>query len=164
MELYLMRHGLAEEQGSKYYPNDDRPLTDEGRDKLRASAKALKELVSGFDRILTSPLLRAHETAQLIARGFGVEERVEITPLLLPGFAKGKLLTTLEKESPDRSVLLVTHNPDVGIFASLLLGTAQYAIDFKKGSICRIQFDGVPVEGTGVLKWHLTQKQLGWMV
>ena len=160
MFIYFLRHGIAVQRGAAGYPNDDRPLTDEGREKMRKGARGIATLVSTIDIILTSPLIRAHDTAKIAAEALGADHKVEVCKELLPGSSAKKLILYLAKYKNLDHVMIVGHEPDLGFLASALLGSGQSVIDFKKGAMCCIEVSGLPPHGTGTLHWHLQPKQL----
>lgn len=135
-ELYFIRHGLAGEHGS--YANDaERPLTDEGKQKTRQVATRLHTLKLRFDLILTSPLVRARQTADLLLEA-KLAESLQETPDLAPG---GSLMAWLdwlqEWRSPQHKTLaLVGHEPDLSTWAETLLwGEAKGVLQLKKAGI-----------------------------
>ncbi len=108
MKLYLLRHGKADWPNWDK-PDDDRPLTDEGRKQLAAVAKMLARLEIA-PVILTSPLPRASQTAEIA--GKHLREKIRVEPLLRPGFDAGKLKKILQDFSGD-SLMIVGHEPDL---------------------------------------------------
>lgn len=164
MVVYIVRHAVAVERGSASYPNDDRPLTDDGRDKMAKAAKAIAKQVGHIDRFISSPLIRAHETAKIVARAFGDEKSVELCDELAPGKSLRSLLTALSAYKALNSILIVGHQPDLGYLASALLGSTESIIEFKKGAVCAIELSTLPPKGSGTLLWHLQPKQLRALV
>ena len=160
MEVYILRHAIAVPRGTPGYPNDDRPLTDEGIEKMTRAAEGIANVVKNFNLILTSPLSRAQDTARITARALKCEENVQSCSELLPGSSPKNLLSLLEKNKDKDRVLLVGHEPDLGYLASSLLGSLNPVIAFKKGSLCRIDLMDFSLEEPGTLIWHLTPKQL----
>ena len=153
MELYLLRHAIAVERGTPGYPNDDRPLTEDGTAKMVRAAKGIAQVIGPPDLILTSPLIRARDTALIAAKALGSEDRVELCDLLRP--AKYKRF---------KKILLAGHEPDLGVLASTLIGASRPVIEFKKGALCAIQLTSLPPREPGKLLWHLTPKQLRGLV
>jgi phosphohistidine phosphatase len=160
MEVYILRHAIAIAHGSLNYPNDDRPLTEEGVEKMKKAAKGIAELVPHLDVILTSPLERARHTAQITAEALSCEANVKTCKELLPGTPAAALVESLRGVRAKERLMLVGHEPDLGLFASSLLGARGSVIQFRKGSLCRIDVDKIPPSKSGVLVWHLTPKQL----
>ncbi|MEB3356001.1 MAG: phosphohistidine phosphatase SixA [Synechococcales bacterium] len=153
--LYLIRHGIAAERGT--YPNDgDRPLTDEGQRKTRQVAKRLQELELRFDLILSSPLLRARQTAEIL-QDVGLGDRLELTADLAPDGDFDHWLHWL-LDQPDRQNLtlaLVGHQPDLGNWTERLVwGEVGDRLVLKKAGVVGLTLpnSGSPV-GQSDLFW-----------
>lgn len=161
MQICLLRHGDALPVGAPGVESDhQRPLSDEGRKEIQAVAAALRKLNIHPTRILTSPLIRARETAEIVAQNLG---DLPVLPWeeLGNGFSPSGLLSRLRELAPEESVVLVGHQPDLGQFAAFLLfGDTDADISLKKGGACFVEFRNHPESGRGSLKWLLTQKQL----
>jgi phosphohistidine phosphatase len=157
--IYLVRHGLAAEQGPDYPNDDDRPLTDEGIERLRAQALGMRELRVRLDRVLTSPLLRAAQTAEVLAAGVGCETPLVPVDALRPGGRYDALMAALGRLGDDRSVALVGHMPSMGAIAARLIGAAE-PLPFKKGAVCCIEVDRLPPAQAGRLHWFLPPRAL----
>ncbi len=160
MIVYILRHAIAVEKGTPGYHNDDRPLTDDGKDKMAKAAKGIANLVSDVDVIMSSPLVRAYDSAKIAARALGAEQKLEVCTNLLPGSSLKGLLTYMGKFKNLNGVMIVGHEPDLGYFASALLGSDDAIIEFKKGSLCAIEVSTLPPRAKGKLIWHLQPKQL----
>lgn len=156
----MLRHGDAVPRGTPGYPNDDRPLTEEGIKKLTESAKGIARIVESFDIIISSPLIRALDTAKITAETVGYEKEIPTTEYLIPGNPMRSLFNFLKEYNNKEKLLLVGHEPQLGYLASYLLGIEEHVIEFKKGGMCRIDIPSFPPEKNGVLVWHLTQKHL----
>jgi phosphohistidine phosphatase len=160
--LYLFRHGLAGDRGT--YANDDqRPLTDEGQQKTRRVAKRLRELNINIDLILSSPLVRAQQTADILL-DIGVGRKLEISEFLAPD---GSLDRWLEwfiqwRHGVAGTLMLVGHQPDLGLWAETLLwGTAKEVIALKKAGIIGIEVpESGTVRGSCQLFWLTSPKLL----
>jgi phosphohistidine phosphatase len=163
MLVYILRHGIAAPRGVKPYPNDDRPLTEEGIEKISKAAKGIIRVVDDVDVILTSPLVRAADTAKIVADALNVESKLQICHELAPGSSLQNLLAYLAKYKKLRSIMIVGHEPDLAYFVSALLGKKTPVIEFKKGSLCCIEVTTIPSRKDGTLLWHLTSKQLRLM-
>ena len=168
IELYLMRHGIAADLGEGgIIKDEDRPLTPEGRARMKQAAAGLKDLGLKFNLILTSPLLRARQTAEAVAAVMDLQHRVKIIETLAPGkaFATGEgghaeIFLELGAYQFDRA-LLVGHMPDLSELASFLLaGNRNLNIEFKKGALCAIEVTSIPPRGPGLLRWLMTPKQM----
>src|SRR6185503_8794260 len=157
-ELYLIRHGIAEERGDAWPDDAKRPLTEEGTERMRKAARGLVRLGVKFDAVLTSPFVRTRQTAEIVATAY--EERPPIVAVesLAPGGSIQSVLSDLERQARRSRVALVGHEPGIGELAARLAG-ARYPIEFKKGAVCRIDVKTFPA-GPGKLRWFLTAKIL----
>jgi phosphohistidine phosphatase len=152
MQIYLVRHAIAEPGGASWPDDSLRPLTEEGRRRFAAASAGLARFEGIPERILTSPYVRARQTAELLAAAEGSASVVESFAALEPGHSPSTILARLRKQKGDR-VALVGHEPDLGHLAATLLG-AERPIPFKKGAICRIDVEWRRVP-TGTLVWFL---------
>lgn len=162
MELYLMRHGIAVAEDIPGIAADaDRPLSPKGIKRTRKAAKGLLALKLSFDRILTSPLARAQQTARIVAEAFRMEEQVQEIPELAPGGSVQKLLSSLATYKADRKILIVGHQPLLGELASFLLsGAEKMEIRLKKGGLCCLEVADLQTDKPVTLHWLLTPRQL----
>lgn len=156
-ELYLIRHGLAEERGDAWPDDSKRPLTEQGMSRLRKSARGLARAGVAFDVILTSPLVRARQTAEVIAGALDVRPPVVTVEPLAPGGLNQAVIAELEKHARRSRIALVGHEPGIGELAARLAGS-RHPMQFKKGAMCRIDVDAVPPPEPGTLRWFLTPK------
>jgi phosphohistidine phosphatase len=161
-ELYIMRHGIAVTRGSPGFSDDaKRPLTPEGKQKVRKIAAGLKRLGVALDWILSSPLVRSVETAEIIGESLGVEVPMEFCDALRPGGSAEGLIAFLAKGSNRRRVLVVGHEPDLSELAARLMGAGRHAnLAFKKGGCCLITFEEFPPKSPGRLVWWATSRLL----
>ena len=120
--LYLIRHGIAEAQGEAWPDDAKRPLTDDGIARLRKIARGLARLDVSIDVMLTSPLIRARQTAELIATGLDPRPHVTTIDSLAPGGTFAAVLADLEKQAKRSGVALVGHEPGIGELAARLAG------------------------------------------
>ena len=160
MEVYLLRHGIAVEQGTEGYSEAERPLTPDGIEKMTRAARGIAELVPEFDLILTSPLVRARETAQLAAEATKSADSIKVATGLLPGSAMRDTYALLQDHRAYRRVLLVGHEPHLSSFATYLLGGSSSVVEFKKGALCRIDIAATATRQPGLLIYHLPPKVL----
>ena len=156
-ELYLIRHGIAEERGEAWPDDAKRPLTEEGMARVRKSARGLAQLGVAFDAILTSPLVRTRQTADAVASAFTVRPHIVAVDSLAPGGTYQAVLADLEKQTRRSRIALVGHEPGIGELASRLAGS-RHPLEFKKGAACRIDVDALPPTGPGTLRWFLTSR------
>jgi phosphohistidine phosphatase len=159
LELYLIRHGVAAERGEEFPDDSKRPLTSEGISRLRKEAKAIEALGVSFDQILSSPLVRARQTADVFAEELKGKPPIANTDALTPAGSPGAVIQELGKHMRKARIALVGHEPNMGELAAFLIG-AKVALPFKKGAICRIDFSVFPPKGKGELCWFVTPKML----
>lgn len=159
-DLYLMRHGVAEVVPSTPGTGDaSRALTPDGKSRMLKVAKGLQQLGVELDWILTSPLKRANQTAEIVASVLGGKVHFETCPELAPGGSAEALITHLARRPARRRVLLVGHEPDMGELAARLIGAAGGAnVAFRKGGCCLIRFKKFPPQSPGQLIWWLTPR------
>jgi phosphohistidine phosphatase len=158
-ELYLVRHGLAEERGDAWPDDSKRPLTEDGIARMRKAARGLARLGVVLDVVLTSPLVRARQTAELVASGQASRPSLVNIDSLAPDGSYAALAADLEKHGRKNRIAIVGHEPGIGELAARLIGS-RHSIEFKKGAICRIDVDEIPPGGPGDLRWLLTPKIL----
>ncbi len=156
-ELYFVRHGLAEERGDAWPDDAKRPLTDEGMSRMRKSARGLTRIGVTLDVILTSPLVRARQTAEILASALDPRPSMVSIDSLKPDGTYAAVLADLDKHSRKCRIALVGHEPMMGEIAARLIGS-RHPIEFKKGGVCRIDVDDLPPAGPGDVRWMLTPK------
>jgi len=163
MNLYFMRHGIAADRADSGAGSGDRerPLTPKGIKRMQKAANGLAALSLSFDRILSSSLDRARQTAKIVAQTLRLEDRLEEIEQLCPDRSVQDLLAGLATYSDEKEILLVGHEPLLSNTVSYLLsGTVGAEIQLKKGGLCCLAVDGVPAKKRAVLHWALTPKQL----
>ncbi len=166
MNLYILRHGIAVEPGTPGYAKDaDRPLTPDGERKLRLIAGAMRALDLTFDLILTSPYVRARQTAEVVAKALKAQKNVELSDSLTPGGGTQQLIALLNHlRPPPESVLLVGHEPYLsGLISLLITGKASSSVVLKKGGLCKLAADSLKQGRCAALEWLLTPKQMALM-
>jgi phosphohistidine phosphatase len=159
IELYLIRHGIAAERGPSFPDDTKRPLVQKGVVRLRRSAEGLTALGITFDVILTSSLTRARQTADVLAEGLPGKPAIHVMESLAPGGTFNAFVEELAKYAKRTRIACVGHEPDLGQLAARLIG-ARRPLEFKKGGICRIDLDGVPLNGPGHLRWFVPPRML----
>src|ERR1700730_9707076 len=161
MRLVLMRHGEAGEADPTRWPGDrERPLTDAGRREHARGAGALRRMGVTFDRILTSPLARARETADITARAYGGVPVPEPSELLGDRAEPARTLAGLAAVDAER-LLCVGHEPTLSRLAALLIsrdGSAR--VEMRKSGVAVIDCAGRPGSGRGILQLHLRPDEL----
>jgi phosphohistidine phosphatase len=164
MIIYLMRHGPAVQlEENSELPDAKRPLTPDGRKKTRLAARGLRRLGVEVDVVLTSPLVRAKETADLVMGELSLPPgELRETTNLAPGADHDSLLRELSQLGHASSFLLVGHEPDLSHLASRLLVNGRTAVDimFKKAAVCCVAVTALPPKSPGQLLFMLQPKQL----
>ena len=159
MKLYLCRHADAADPLDDLR-DDDRWLTPKGRKQARKVGKALAREDEGPEVILTSPLVRAVQTAEGLAHALDFDGAIEATRALAPGGRLSAALAAVAAQAPDaKAVYLVGHEPMMSEWASLLLGT-RFPRAFAKGAVLRLDFDDEPAPGRAQAKFFLTPEKL----
>ena len=163
MQLLVIRHAIAEERedfGKTGQPDDLRPLLADGTRKMARAAPALTVLAPAIDVLASSPLVRAMQTAQIVAAEYqrlGIVQTDELRPDVDPPVTARWLASQANKEL----VAIVGHEPHLGLFVSwLLAGTDDSRIELKKGAACLLRLDEKPGKRAATLVWALTPWQL----
>jgi len=156
-QLFLIRHGVAEERGDAWPDDAKRPLSEDGIERLQKSARGLARLDVWIDVVLTSPLVRARQTAEIVASAFDPRPSMVTVESLAPGASYASLVADLEKHARKTRIALVGHEPGIGELAARLIGS-RHSFEFKKGAVCRIDVEEIPPVGPGDLRWLLTPK------
>lgn len=160
IELYLVRHAIAAERGPKYPDDRLRPLTVAGQKRFAEAVPGLLAMDVVIDFVLTSPLIRARETAQILAAGLKPKPAIAEVDALSPGGRHQAIVEAIKTHSKrHRRLALVGHEPDLGELAARLLA-ARGQVEFKKGGVMLIEVDGATPGGPGTLRWMLTPKAL----
>ena len=159
-ELYLVRHAIAAERGEDWPDDDKRPLTARGVARFKDAVNGLSHLDVVVDEIFTSPLVRAKQTAELLADGLPGKPSVKVLDALSPGHPPGSVLAQLARTAKRRRIALVGHEPGLGELAARMAGS-RHAFEMKKGAVCRVDVETLPPAGPGTLRWFLTPKILG---
>jgi len=162
MQLLIFRHGPAEDRdefAKRDLDDRRRPLTSAGIEQVRVTVRGIQRVYERLDRIFTSPLLRAVQTAERLAEIYridSIEERTALAPEVPPEAIE----LELRELEPDLRIALVGHRPDLEVLATWLLsGVALPAVALKKSGAARIDFSGRPARGRGELQWLLTPRQ-----
>jgi phosphohistidine phosphatase len=161
MDCVLVRHGIAVERGEWDGSDADRPLTERGAKRVAQMAAGLRRLDVQPTHVLSSPLIRAIETAKIVRRSLRIHAAVQIVDALLPDAPPNRLLSILHDLPPKACVLCIGHEPQLGMAASVFLsGRASMSFPLKKAGACLIELSIPPKPGQGVLRWWLTPSQL----
>ena len=157
--LYLVRHAIAAERGEDWPDDDKRPLTARGVARFKEAAAGLSRLDVAVDEIFTSPLVRAKQTAEILAGGLPGKPSVKVLDALSPGHVPASVLAQLARIARRRRIALVGHEPSLGELAAHLIGAGR-ALEFKKGGVCRIDVESLSSRRAGALNWFVTPKVL----
>jgi phosphohistidine phosphatase len=163
VRLLLLRHAIAPQRDPERWPDDRlRPLTPEGRRKMERGAKGIAALEVRPDLVLTSPLIRASETAKIAAEAFKPRPDVQVLKPLAPGGGSGGVLAGLAGLPPSSTVMLVGHEPDLSQLVGALVvePRGDLGIEFKKGGLAWIEFEGAPRARAGRLLMLLPPRVL----
>ena len=167
LRVLVVRHAVAEDKaafGATGAPDGDRPLTKDGRRKFRRVARGIVELVPDLGVLATSPLVRAVETAELLARRYakaGGDPTATRLAALAPGKANSLLLGWLADQPRSAPVAVVGHEPNLGQFVSwALTGLRDSFVEMKKGAACLIEFEDDVRAGRAKLLWAMRPGQL----
>jgi phosphohistidine phosphatase len=159
-QLFLVRHAIAAERGDKWPDDAKRPLTHQGAARMRTAAEGLSAIGVRPDVVVTSPLARAEQTADILVKGLGGEARLVTAPALAPGGSPAAVADAVSTLAKGRSIAIVGHEPGLGELAAWLVGARQ-PLPFKKGGVCRIDVaDWPPTARSGTLVWFATPKML----
>jgi len=161
MELVFLRHGAAADREDWKGDDADRPLTADGADRTKEVVRGLKALKVKPDIILSSPLLRARETAEIARKGLITDAKVELAEELAPEATPDRLIAGLGDLADKPVVLCVGHEPHISTTISAMVsGRTAASFDVKKAGACCIRFTGIPKAGAGTLLWLLPPKFL----
>ncbi|HEX4263597.1 MAG TPA: phosphohistidine phosphatase SixA [Verrucomicrobiae bacterium] len=164
MKLYILRHGDAAEHGDPRYKENERPLTPKGIQRTKQLAHVLREMEITFDAILSSPLTRARETAEIIGRGLKEPDNLRFSEHLTPSGNMEELVHQVNTIRPaPKSVILVGHEPYLSGFISLLCtGGPGLPIVVKKGALCRLDIQVLSCGKCAKLDWLLQPRVIGF--
>jgi phosphohistidine phosphatase len=155
MQIYLLRHGIAED-ARPGRPDSERPLTSEGRDKLRRVLKRARTADLTPSLILSSPYRRALETAAVAAEVLGYKGEIVRTGALVPESSPQDSWDEIRNRKDERAILLASHEPLMSSLVAFLLDSPDLHVDMKKAAMVRIDCERFGPKAGGVLKWMLT--------
>jgi len=158
MNLYIIRHAIAVERGAPGYDDDSqRPLTDAGRKKMKKIAKGMHQLKVKLDVILSSPYVRARDTARLLANEFEMKDKVALSDLLIPPGNFERLIDEIREKYDVNNLALVGHEPMLSSLISwLATGNTDMKVALKKGGVACLSADNLYQDGRATLNWLLT--------
>jgi phosphohistidine phosphatase len=161
MQLYIVRHGIAvDREDPKCPPDPERYLTEEGAEKTKQVAKGMAALGITADLMLTSPYVRAAQTAEIFAGALGYpKQRIRRAELLLPGAEPSLLFRELAKEKQASSIFLFGHAPHLDDVLATALGSKKHLTALKKGGVAFVEMKRLspPI---GLLVWLAVPKLL----
>lgn len=157
MQIYLLRHAIAEE-GEAGKADRDRALVPEGRKKLKEVLRLARQADTAISLILTSPYRRARETAEIVADLLANEAEVVETKTLEPDGQVEAVWSDLRAHKPIDSVMLVGHEPLLAALVAFLLNSSSLRVDFKKSALVRLDIDSFTAQPHGTLRWMITPK------
>jgi phosphohistidine phosphatase len=163
MLLFIIRHAWAGQFGDPDWPDDaERPLTAEGKKRFAAVVKAIAGREFCPELVVTSPLVRCRQTAELVAKGVKGTPKLVQRDELQPGSNLDALIAWTASEAADRrQIAWVGHNPDVEEMTAVLIGAPAAHLRFAKGAVAALEFPGLPRRGEGELRWLVTARVLG---
>ncbi len=156
MNLYIIRHAIAAEEDSS---GDDsqRALTDKGGKKMRQIAKGLRSLGVELDAILSSPYVRAKETAEILGDVFKIKKQIAFSDNLIPSGDPDLLIGEINEKYSVDSLAIVGHEPYLSTLVGMLIGHGSPVdIDLKKGGVCRLSTDDLHHSHHAAMEWLLT--------
>ena len=158
MNLYIVRHAIAVDRATEGYEDDSqRPLTEAGSKKMKKIAKGLHRSGVALDAILTSPYVRARDTAKILAERYSMEDKVFFTDNLIPPGNFESLVFEIHEKYDVASLALVGHEPMLSSFISwLTTGDDDARIMLKKGGVAFLSSDTLYQDGRATLQWLLT--------
>jgi phosphohistidine phosphatase len=158
MRLLIVRHAIAVAHGTQGVREEERPLTPRGRKRFAVAARGLARICRRPDVLLTSPLVRARETAEIAAEAWGKVEAVDEPALAGGSFAQ--VAAAVEGHGDAKLVALFGHEPDVSSLVARLLGTSSSErLTFKKGGAALLDVPGRMADG-GALIWYASPRLL----
>lgn len=163
MNLYIVRHAIAEDRDEAVYPDDSlRPLTSKGKKKMVKIAKNLKGMGVHIDLILTSPYVRAQNTAKIVHKAFSLKKKqLAFSDHLTPAGSAQDLIAEINEKYSVENLMLVGHEPYLSeLIAMLVAGDTSASIVMKKGGVCRLSIDTLAYERCATLEWLLAPTQL----
>ena len=163
MDLYVLRHGVAEDRSTAGYSSDDqRPLTAKGGRRMARQVRGLHSLGMSIDIILSSPLVRAAQTAKIIHEGLCMTGRLVSSSALAPNGSPSQLVRQLVTGySSTDSVMVVGHEPYLSSLISILTtGNPEPVVRLRKGALCKLRLPAPRYGRCGWIEWSMTPRQM----
>ena len=159
MQIYLLRHGIASDAAPGKL-DAERPLTSEGKKELRALMQFVGKAGVRPSLILSSPYKRAMETARIAEAELECKGGILRTRTLVPAGDPAEVWQDIRLHKDEKSILLASHEPLMGMLLGYLLGGSSLQADFKKGTMARVDVDSFPSQPRGEFKWMVHPKML----
>jgi len=140
MKCYFLRHGPAGDPSQWKGRDFDRPLTGDGRERMECEAKTIEELGLDLDRIVSSPLVRARQTAEIVADRLGLRDKLIEDERLAGGFNSERLSEILRAHAGADALMLVGHEPNMSATIGRLTGAN---LEFKKGALACVEIGDI---------------------
>jgi phosphohistidine phosphatase len=160
MRLYVFRHGIAEDAAPSH-DDSGRRLTDQGIEKLEKILATARQAGVQPDKILTSPYIRARQTAEAAKQALGFKGELIETEALVPFWNSVDLWQEVVRHGDAAELMVVGHNPLLSDFTCFLTGASGYGIALKKGAIAMVEVPTLSPRPQGVLLWLLTARLAG---
>ena len=162
MDLYVLRHGVAEERGAGYAGDGERPLTERGARRMVRQVRGLRSLDVSIGVVVTSPLVRAVQTAEIVHEGLQVTGRLVTSNALAPGGSPSQLISNLATGySSTDDVMVVGHEPYLSSLISVLTtGDPEPVVRLRKGALCKLRLPAPRYGRCGWIEWSMTPKQM----
>ena len=162
MKIYLIRHSNAVDPGSPDYDDDSqRPLTEKGSEKARRIARALKKMNINPDYIVSSPYVRARQTAEILAKEMKYKQVLALSNQLVPMGEAEEIVREINEKYNVDELVFVSHEPCIsGLIGALTADNPEISTNIKNGGVCCLSADDLRLEHKAVLEWLLTPKIL----
>ncbi len=157
MILYIVRHGVAVPHGAPGIAENDRPLTEDGAGKMRKNAEGLRHLGVAPDAILSSPLARALQTAEIVREAFDKKPPLRTLEALASEGSRSEVYSEIRRHGKAEGLMLVGHQPSLGeIAGEIAWGSPEHYVELKKGGACALELEETGPTPRGRLVWLLT--------
>jgi phosphohistidine phosphatase len=162
MKIYLIRHSNAVDPGTAEYDDDSqRPLTEKGRGKMQKITSALKRLDVQPDLIVSSPYVRARQTAEILAKGLRYKKALVFSDTIVPMGKSDEIIAEINEKYHVDELVLVGHEPCFSMFiGTLTAGNPDLTINLKNGGVCCLSVDDLHTDRRAVMEWLLSPKIL----
>lgn len=162
MRIYVIRHSNAVDPGTPGYEEDsERPLTEKGRDKMNTIARALKKMNVKPDCIVSSPYVRARQTAEILMKVLKYKRHLAFSESLIPMGNTDDLIGEINERYTVDELVLVSHEPCISnVVGRLTADNSEISINIKNGGVCCLSADDLHLDRSAVLEWLLTPKIL----